>query len=114
MNRLYQELQAVYENTNRTHAEIIALKKETISNFQADVKVHYATYFKTGDYAFISSFPVNNAYLMSFNNYEKRQDDFELFYRMCNSNLVRMIRELKEMPRTDKPLEWLHSRTGNL
>lgn len=114
MNSLYQELQAVYEQTNLSRPVILEMKSNVFSAFREKCKSSYGTLFKTENYRFLGNYPMNNANLISYASYNARRDDFGEFFQACGGDIHTMIREFKSIPPGKKPLLWMRERTKEL
>ena len=114
LHRLYLSLDLIYKNSQWDREKKLQEKDLEIQNFQKEFGDTYSARYLTDNYKGFSQRPINNAYLMTYRNYNSGQGEFQSFYEAQGSNLVTMLEALKKMPKDEKdPLGWMkNQKTG--
>lgn len=100
LNEFYNEMNLIYNDPNKTKAEKLALKEETIRKYKHEKFLQLRKKFKLkGSYEWFTKLKINNAVIMGFITYERDASLYPKVYEKVGKNVPQMIKFFQEIER---------------
>jgi len=109
LHKLYEQLEAVYEKTELSREDRLALKEKTLKDFAASWSKDWAPRFVNEGYKNFNPEHINNAYLATFKNYNSDQSVFETLLEQYGGSIPELMSHLQKIPSNAKPFDYVNS-----